>query len=93
MSELRFSPAVDGGGSARPPIEAKQFYFPEEYCQLKGGEEHKYDIDVIELEQELDEMFGYLGIDTRKENAEGVEKVEVCGYPADKKMWHAVGSF
>ena len=47
------------------------------------------------MEQELDKMYGYLGIDTREENTENMEEIEVCGYPnttdQTHKMCNAVG--
>ena len=71
----------------------KKFYFREEYRKAKEDEENKYDFGIVELEEEMEEIYGYLGIDTRSENAEGVEKIEVCGYPEEKKMWSSVGPY
>ena len=82
---LKFSPAVSGD-SGRPSIQVKQFYFPEEYSELKDGQENKHDFGIVELEEELDKMYGYLGIDTRSANTEGEKEIEVCGYPKEKRM-------
>ena len=48
---------------------------------------------MIELEEDLKEIYGYMGIDTTVK-AEEIEDVEVCGYPGDKErhtMWSAHG--
>ena len=56
-----------------------------------------YDYAVMELEADLGEKYGWVGIDTRWWNTERVEEVEVCGYPGDKKeentMWKASGKY
>ena len=47
------------------------------------------------MEEKLERIYGYLGIDTRPTNAEGVEKIGLCGYPHDKEphtMWYVFGS-
>ena len=58
-------------------------------------EASEYDIGVLELEEELAEEYGYLGIDSRENNIKGVNEIEICGYPGDKKrrtMWSSKGS-
>ena len=50
----------------------------------------------MELEEDLGNRYGWLGIDTSKENTKRVEEIEVCGYPGDKEsytMWQAVGKY
>ena len=50
---------------------------------------------MIELEEQTGQKYGYLGIDARKENTVGVQKIEVCGYPCGRKhytMEHAFGA-
>ena len=50
----------------------------------------------MELEEKLEEKYGYLGIDTRQDNVESAEKIEICGYPGDKNlytMWHSYGKY
>ena len=75
----------------------KNFYYFEEY---KNEEEEKpttkYDLAILQLEQNLEKEYGYLGIDVRKNNMEGVKEVEICGYPGDKEihtMWNAFGPY
>ena len=48
---------------------------------------------MLELEHNLEEEFGYLGIDMAEDNVEDLEKIEVCGYPASKSktMWKDFG--
>ena len=46
---------------------------------------------MLELENNLEEDYGYLGLDFRERNVEGVEEIEVCGYAEMKSMWSASG--
>ena len=64
LEHLKFSPAVSGD-SGQPSVQVKKFYFPEEYIKAKDGEELQHDFGIVELEEEMEEMYGYLGIDTR----------------------------
>ena len=44
----------------------------------------------------MEETNGYLGIDARVNNTDGVEDIEICGYPGDKEkytMWSAHGPY
>ena len=90
-----FSPAVNGFTGRS--FEAVMIYYPEEYKVLVGSAADEYDIGVVELKEELEEDYGYLGIDAMSSNAKGVKEIEVCGYPHDKcknslfTMWNAVG--
>ena len=45
---------------------------------------YEYNYALLELEQNLEEEYGYLGLDFRERNVEGVKEMEVCGYPARK---------
>ena len=54
-------------------------YYPLEYKNLD-----EFDVGIIELKEELEEDYGYLGIDATKHHLRSVSKVEVCGYPIDK---------
>ena len=48
----------------------------------------------MELEDDLGDKYGYIGIDTSKDSAQEDDEIEVCGYPGDKEphtMWHAIG--
>ena len=90
-----FSPAVNGFTGRS--FEAVMVYYPEEYKVLAGSAANEYDIGVVELKEELEEDYGYLGIDASPSNATGVKEIEVCGYPHDKyknslyTMWHVFG--
>ena len=46
----------------------------------------------MELKNDLQEEYGYLGIDTSKENVKGVEEIELFGYPSKKALWHGEGT-
>ena len=89
---MNFYPAVNGKEGKGFPV--KKFYYPLEYKTKTGMERSKYDIGVLELEEDISEEYGYLGIDASKKNVEKMMKAETCGYPGDKPdrtMWHAVG--
>ena len=49
-----------------------------------------YDYGVLELEANLEETYGYFGIDMMEENVI-TEEIEVCGYPERNKMYSGVG--
>ena len=71
-------------------------YYPEEFKTKMDEDCSKYDYSVIEIEEDLEAKYGYLGIDMREENTEKVQNIEVCGYPGDKErhtMWHASGKY
>ena len=79
------------GSHGRVPIKVKKMHYPEEFRMLKE-KISEYDFGVMELEDELDEIYGYLGIDTSSSYVEGVENVEIYGYPGNKErhtMWYA----
>ena len=44
-----------------------------------------YDYGVLELGEDLDRDYGYLGIDARQENIEIKKEIEIYGYPGSKK--------
>ena len=66
-NSIKFVPAVSASGKNSKGFQAKKIYFPEEY---KHREDGKYDYGIIELEEDLEESYGYLGIDTRDNNIE-----------------------
>ena len=91
-TDLNFYPAVNGKDGKGFPV--KKFYYPPEYKTKTGMERSKYDIGVLELEENISEEYGYFGIDASEKNAEEMMKAETCGYPGnkpDRTMWHAVG--
>ena len=59
------------GNKGRCPIKVKNFFYPEEFKYSKE-EASNYDFGVLELEEELEETNGYVGIDAREVNTEGV---------------------
>ena len=64
-------------------VKVKEAYFHEEYQKSQSKKEATpYDIGVMELEEDLEEDYGYLGIDARKENLQLKEKIGVYGYPS-----------
>ena len=63
-TDVKFTPAINGQ-KGRPPIKVKEFHYPREFRTLEGGKASEYDFGVLELEEELKETNGYLGIDTR----------------------------
>ena len=74
----------------------KSLYPPKYKEEKKRVKALEYDIGLLKLEKKVHIEYGYIGIDTREENAEG-GKIEVCGYPHDKnsrkgpptyEMWH-----
>ena len=72
----------------------KKLYYPEEFKGKK--EKDQYEFCLMELEEDLEEKYGYMAIDFREENVKDVEEIEVCGYPGDKDphtMWNAFGEF
>ena len=92
-SDLTFTPAANGEVGRSYAV--KKCYYPPEFETLPEKDKSEYDIGVVELEEDLSGRYGYLGIDASEENLEGVDEVEVCGYPSDKKpkhtMWTAAG--
>ena len=52
-----------------------------------------FDYAILELENDLSESYGYIGIDMGLRNANNSKEIEVCGYPHDKEMWHSSGEF
>ena len=66
-------------------VKVKEAYFHEEYKKKSKKEVLPYDIGVMELEEDLENDYGFLGIDTRKENLQIKEKIEVYGYPSGQK--------
>ena len=60
----------------------KKCYFDEEF--KGGGKYYEQDLAVLELENSLEEKYGYMGIDMGEENMENLEEMEVFGYPAGK---------
>ena len=66
-------------------VEVKKAYFHELYKNKTGKEASRYDFGVLELEKGLERSYGYLGIDTRMENIKLQEKIEMYGYPSNKK--------
>ena len=82
------------GKNGRPPVKIKKFHYPKEYANLKD-KASEYDFAVMELEEDLSKIYGFLGIDTRTINIGRTEEIELCGYPGDKEaqsMWSAKGS-
>ena len=74
----------------------KNYFFHEKYkTETVENEKNKYDIGLLELEKDLLEEYGYLGIDSKEENVKEGEEVEICGYPKyekdEPKMWTASG--
>ena len=60
----------------------KSYFFHEKYKTATVEiESSKYDIGLLELEKDLLEEYGYLGIDSSEENIKKGEEVEICGYP------------
>ena len=49
----------------------KKIYYPEEY-RKKSKKDISNDFGIVELDGDLEEEYGYLGIDTRENNLEGV---------------------
>ena len=73
-----FLPTINGKeGKA---MKVKRYHYPQEYKMYENTKAIKYDFGVLVLEESLSEIHGYLGIDFRKENLNGVEKVRICGY-------------
>ena len=67
-------------------MKVKKAYYHENYAKKSDPREASlYDFGVLELEEDLAEEYGFLGIDTRKENIDLENDIEVCGYPAGKK--------
>ena len=62
------------GKSGRTPIKITQCYYPEEYTNLKDKVSEN-DFAIMELEEELEGMYGYLGIDTRNQNIKKEEEI------------------
>ena len=70
-TDLKFTPAMNGK-KGRKPVKVKKYYYPEEY---RASGEKEYDFAVLELEEKLDNTYGYMGIDMRNNNDEGVEEM------------------
>ena len=67
-------------------------YYPEEYAKTAKAEEASYyDYGVLELDANVEEDYGYFGIDMEDENV-NTEEIEVCGYPEKNKMYSGVGA-
>ena len=71
---LRFTPAINGKECGRS-IEVKRSYFPDEYKELSKGEENEYDFGVLELEEEQENHYGFLGIDMGESNIKEVNEI------------------
>ena len=92
-TNLMFTPGMNGK-EGRASVKVKSFHYTEEYKNLEDGSGH--DFGVLELEEDLEETNGYLGIDAQPNNADGVEEIEISGYPGDKEshtMWSASGPY
>ena len=76
----------------------KNSYYPPEYEKGSDAESNKYDIAVLELNVDLKDKHGYLGIDTSDNSLDYDGDYEICGYPSkkqvpdkDQTMWFARG--
>ena len=66
-TNIYFSPRVNGNQGESLPV--KSYFFHEKYkTETVENEKNKYDIGLLELEKDLLEDYGYLGIDSRGEN-------------------------
>ena len=91
---VEFSPAVNGNQGKSLPL--RRYFFDKKYrTETEENEKSKYDIGLLELEKDLLEDYGYVGIDTQKDNIKsGEEEIEICGYPRYKDepmMWTTTG--
>ena len=55
------------GENGRIQVKITKCHYPEEYATL-NNKESEYDFAVMELEEELEGKYGYLGIDTTNQN-------------------------
>ena len=51
--------------------QSENFFYPEKFKYSKE-EANNYDFGILQLEEELEEANGYVGIDAREVNTEGV---------------------
>ena len=62
-------------GSKGPrSVKVKRSHFPIEYENLEENHS-EYDFAVLQLEEELEKIHGYLGIDTREGNMNEVKEI------------------
>ena len=71
ITDIQFTPTIKG--KAGRCLKVKKAYYPEEYKILRDSEASEYDFAVLELENELNEEYGYLGIDFK--DIGGIEEI------------------
>ena len=97
-TKLTFSPGINGMEGRECKV--KRYRYHEQYREEKDIDEaRKHDIGVLVLEEDLGNEYGWIGIDSSDKNTKGVEQVELCGYPVDKReegeftMWKESGKY
>ena len=92
---MEFVPSLNG--TIGESFVVEKFYFPDEYKQNSKEYSCNADYAILILKDDLSKDYGYLGIDTRKENVNQKQEYEVCGYPSDtsekdkKTQWKSNG--
>ena len=76
-TNLMFSPAVNG--KIGRSFKVKKAFYPEEYKSVKLNES-EFDFAVLELEHDIKEGYGYIGIDMRDGNTEENEEIDEVTY-------------
>ena len=66
-------------------------FYPQEYREKGPEEANQYDYGLLQLAGNLEEDYGYIGIDTSNENNKANE-IQVCGFPKKNKMYHSSGN-
>ena len=56
-------------------MEVKRFYYPRQFKNRGENERMQYNIGILELEKDLSENYGYIGIDMSKSNIKTNDKV------------------
>ena len=64
-TDLKFIPVVRDKAASRI-VGVHKAYYPTQYQEKENQESSCFDFGVLELEHDLEEEYGYLGIDTRK---------------------------
>ena len=82
-TNITFAPGVNGKKDKE--YEIVDYCYPEEYEKEEKDENAwEYDYCILLLEKDLGDEHGWVGIDASYRNIEGVEQIEVVGYPGDK---------
>ena len=84
FEDIKFSPAAEHGNGSS--YQVRRMIYGDEYCS-SSEKCCPYDYALLELEKDLSEEYGFLGVNLEKHNAND-ERIEIVGYcKEDAKEW------